>query len=66
MAIPKTLKNIDESKANKIIESRLKDGTGEWDGSPMYSDFIYKRGKAYWLIRPPCYGGSWETGPVSM
>ena len=46
MAIPKTLKNIDESKAKKIIESRIKDGTGEWDGSPMYSDFMYTRGKA--------------------
>lgn len=39
MAIPKTLKSIDEVKARKIIESHTE---GYWDGMYMNSDFIYE------------------------
>ena len=38
MAIPKTLKSIDETKARKIIESHPE---GSWEGMYMNSDFIY-------------------------
>lgn len=67
MAIPKTLKEIAKEKAEKLIQSHLKNGTGEWEGSPGNSDFVYKSGKGYTLIRPPCgHFGSYETGQVSM
>ena len=39
MAIPKTLKSIEETKARKIIESHPE---GYWDGMFMNSDFIYE------------------------
>lgn len=67
MAIPKTLKDIDTTKARKLIVQHTNAGTGHWEGSPYYSDFVYQSGKGFKLIRP--YGGSlgrYETGAVSM
>lgn len=67
MAIPKTLKDIDTNKARRLIVQHTNAGTGYWEGSPYHSDFIYKSGKGYKLIRP--FGGSlgiYETGVVSM
>ena len=67
MAIPKTLKDIDTNKARRLIVQHTNDGTCCWEGSPYHSDFIYKSGKGYRLIRP--HGGSlgiYETGVVSM
>lgn len=67
MATPKTLREIDKQSAERTIARHLKAGTGNWEDSPMYSDFVYKCGNGYKLIRPPCgYWGSWETGVVSM
>ena len=67
MAIPKTLKDIDTDKARKLIVKHTNDGTGYWEGSPYHSDFIYRSGKCFKLIRPQ-YGslGRYETGSVSM
>lgn len=67
MATPKTLKDIDTDKARRLIVKHTNDGTGSWEGSPYHSDFVYKSGNGYRLIRP--YGGSlgnYETGVVSM
>lgn len=67
MAIPKTLKAIPKDKAERLVKEHLCKGDGYWESSPMYSDFIYKRGNGYQLLRPPCWaGGQWETGGVSM
>lgn len=56
MAIPKKLKPISMQKAMALIKKHLKDGTGYWENSPMYSDFIY--GKDYrTMLRPPICGG---------
>ena len=67
MAIPKTLRDIDTDKARRLIVKHTNAGTGHWESSPYYSDFVYKCGNGYKLIRP--YGGSlgnYETGVVSM
>ena len=67
MAIPKTLRPIDKASAQRLIVRHTKNGTGEWEGEKFISDFVYKCGNGYKLIRPPC--GSWgeyETGVVSM
>lgn len=67
MAIPKRLKDIDVDKARRLIVKHTDEGTGSWEGSPYYSDFVYKCGNGYKLIRP--YGSSfrrYETGVVSM
>ena len=67
MAIPKTLKDIDTDKARRLIVQHTNAGTGYWEGSPYYSDFIYRSGKGFRMIRPK--GGSlgrYETGSVSM
>ena len=67
MAIPKTLRPIDKTTAQRTIVHHTKAGTGSWESSPYYSDFVYRCGKGYNLIRPPCGPwGSWETGVVSM
>ena len=67
MAIPKTLRDIDKESAQRLIVKHTKDGTGSWESSPYYSDFVYQCGKGYKLIRPPCGPwGSYETGVVSM
>lgn len=67
MAIPKTLREIDKQSAERTIARHLKAGTGNWENSPMYSDFVYKCGKGYKLLRPPLWPcGRWETGVVSM
>ncbi len=67
MAIPKTLKDIDTDKARRLIVKHTNDGTGSWEGSPYYSDFVYRSGKGYRLIRPSCGSlGLYETGVVSM
>jgi len=67
MAIPKTLKDIPADKARALIAKHEKAGTGEWEGSPGYSDFVYGKFPKLTLLRPPCCGvGPWETGRVSM
>lgn len=67
MAIPKTLKEISAEKAQALIDKHTRAGTGEWESSPNHSDFVYKSGNGYKLLRPPCWaGGQWETGVVSL
>ena len=67
MAIPKTIKDIDTNKARRLIVQHTNDGTGSWEGSPYHSDFVYKCGNGYRLIRPSCGSlGTYETGVVSM
>ena len=67
MAIPKTLREIDTDKARKLIVKHTNAGTGHWESSPYYSDFVYKCGNGYRLIRPSWGSlGSYETGVVSM
>jgi len=65
MAIPKTLRPIEKEKAIALIEKHEKAGTGHWEGSPMYSDFVYGPLRRMMLIRPSGFG-DWETGRVSM
>lgn len=71
MAIPKTIKEIDEVKARKIIESHPE---GQWDGMFMNSDFIYEgRMMPKWgyrrmeMVRVTCIMGKcfFEQGVVS-
>ena len=64
MAIPESLKPISKDKALAIIAKHQKAGSGEWEGSPMYSDFVYGTFPKLILIRRCC--GTWETGRVSM
>lgn len=67
MAIPKRLTEIDKQTAERTIVRHTKAGTGEWEGARFVSDFVYKYGKGYKLLRPPLGPwGSWETGMVSM
>ena len=67
MAIPKTLREIDTDKARKLIVKHTNAGTGHWESSPYYSDFVYKCGNGYRLNRPSRGTlGSYETGVVSM
>jgi hypothetical protein len=67
MAIPKRLTEIDKQTAERTIVRHTKAGTGEWEGARFASDFVYKYGKGYKLLRPPRGPwGSWETGMVSM
>lgn len=64
MAVPKTLKRIDKNKALALVAKHEKAGTGWWENSPMYSDFVYETASGrQTLLRP---GYEWETGPVSM
>lgn len=63
MAIPKTLKRIDEAKALKIISKHLKAGTGEYEYSDNQGDFIYKQSGKMYLIRE--FLGRYETGQVA-
>ena len=66
MAIPKTLKPIASDKAQALIRKHEQAGTGHWEGSPMYSDFVYGNDFKLTLLRPPSWsGGNWETGRVS-
>lgn len=41
MAVPKSLKYIDKEKAMKIIDKFFEKGVNDWDGAPMFSDFVY-------------------------
>lgn len=67
MAIPKSLKPISADKALALVNKHSNAGTGEWEGSPMYSDFVYGKSPKFTLLRPPFYGkGDWETGRVSL
>ena len=67
MAIPKTLKPIAADKALALIKQHEKAGDGSWEGSPMYSDFVYGKDFKLTLLRPPSWsGGDWETGRVSL
>lgn len=71
MAIPKYLKPIDESKANKIIEKCLKNGKGYYE----YHYYEGQSNESYEFIDDtnPCKPklirksfGSIETGPLSL
>ena len=67
MAIPKTLRAIPKKNAQKLIVTHTRKGDGSWESVPYQSDFVYKCGKGYKLIRPPCGPwGDYETGVVSM
>ena len=67
MAIPKTLRAIPKEQAQKIIVAHTRKGDGSWEYAPYQSDFVYKSGNGYKLIRPPCGPwGDYETGVVSM
>ena len=67
MAIPKTLNTIAADKAQEIIRKHEQAGTGHWEGSPMYSDFVYGKDFKLTMLRPPSWsGGNWETGRVSL
>ena len=67
MAIPKTLREVDKQTAERTIVRHTKAETGWWEGERFASDFVYKCGKGYRLLRPPLGSwGSWETGVVSM
>ena len=65
-AIPKTLKDIPKEQAEKLIQKHLRAGTGEWESSPGYSDFIYEIGGGRYKLIRPGFGGRYETGIVSM
>lgn len=65
MAIPKTLKQIDATKAEALIKKHLANGTGQWEYPDEVGDFVYKDGRGYWLIRKD-FMGDYETGKVSM
>ena len=66
MAIPTTLREIDKDTAQKTIVRHTKAGTGAWEGAKFVSDFVYKCGNGYKMLRPPCGPwGSWETGKVA-
>ena len=65
-AIPKTLKEIPQEQAEKLIQKHLRAGTGEWEDSPGYSDFIYEIGGGRYKLIRPGFGGRYETGIVSM
>jgi len=65
-AIPKTLKEIPQEQAERLIQKHLRAGTGEWEGSPGYSDFIYEIGGGRYKLIRPGFGGRYETGIVSM
>ena len=67
MAIPKTLRAIPKENAQKLIVTHTHKGDGSWEYAPYQSDFVYKCGKGYKLLRPPVGPwGDWETGVVSM
>lgn len=67
MAIPKTLKSIPKENAQKLILAHTRKGDGSWEYAPYQSDFVYRSGKGYKLLRPPVGDwGDWETGAVSM
>lgn len=61
MAVPKSLKDLAEGKADEILS---KSG-GHWEGTPGYSDFIYKKSGKDWLLRKKPMNLGWETGVVS-
>ena len=65
MAIAKSLKQITKDKALALIAKHEKDGTGEWEGKPMWSDFVYGKIPRLTMIRP-WTGDLWETGRVSL
>lgn len=65
-AIPKTLKEIPQEQAERLIQKHLRAGTGEWESSPGYSDFIYEIGGGRYKLIRPGFGGRYETGIVSM
>lgn len=66
MAIPKTLRPIDKSKAERLITKNLEAGTGEWEYSPGVGDFIYKVPSGRYMMIRKGWGDSYEGGQVSM
>jgi len=64
MAIPKSLRYIDKSRAERLIKKHLEAGTGEYEYPNQTGDFIYKDGTGYHLIRD-CFG-HYETGKLSL
>ena len=65
-AIPRTLKEIDAAKARKIIAKALRAGTGEWEGQPELSDFVYQTPSGKYMLLRKSWGDHWETGRVSL
>ena len=65
-AIPRTLKDIDATKAKNIIAKALKAGTGEWEGQPELSDFVYQTASGKYMLLRKSWGDHWETGRVSL
>lgn len=65
-AIPRSLKEIDSAKAEKLIAKHTKDGSGEWEGSPEYSDFVYQTPDGRYFMLRKGFGNKWEHGKVSM
>lgn len=65
-AIPRSLKEIDPAKAEKLIAKHTKDGSGEWEGSPEYSDFVYQTPDGRYFMLRRGFGNKWEHGKVSM
>ena len=65
-AIPKTLKEIPQEQAERLIQKHLRAGTGEWEDSPGFSDFIYEIGGGRYKLIRPGFGGRYETGIVSL
>ena len=65
-AIPRTLKDIDAAKAKNIIAKALKAGTGEWEGQPELSDFVYQTASGKYMLLRKGWGDHWETGRVSL
>ena len=60
MAVPKSLKEIPDFEAKRIIAKG-----GYWEDYPEISDFIYKKGGKDWLLRKIPFSSNWETGMVS-
>lgn len=68
--IPKSLKPINEDKANLLIARHLKNQTGYYEYHFNYGDdnesyeFIYTTGIKQYMIRK--FHGQCETGPVAQ
>ena len=61
MAIPKSLKTIETSKALSILNKHAKDG--EYDSS---GDFVYLTKRGMYMIRHSPWSDTYETGKVAM
>lgn len=60
MAIPKSLKTIETSKALSILNKHAKDG--EYDSN---GDFVYLTKRGMYMIRHYPWNDTYETGKVA-